>query len=697
MCSSNGTNRVVDISTLGGPLSAGNNVQIWTEIDPMAQQFSIIPLGQNQFRISPKANGAIYFAAYGDLNGTAEGRSSTSAGNVYLSDYIGEMYQHWMFELIGTTSSEPYGVLESVTSSSISGWTWRSDMPNTPLQVHIYVENTATNAQWIYYATADQYRADLVAAGKGNGYHGFSYNINWADYPYGQYRVVVFAIGGTNPPLVNSPTFYTHSAPSTPSTPVALTLNNAYTFTSNVTPQIFTFTAPETGTYMIETYGSADTSGTVGVNINGTIVNDNNNNDGVGNNFCIDTYLENGQVANITVNNAQSGTTIKVHRARMQIYTFDYGLGDIDTRIDAILPRTGLSALGYNVSDQSETEFKSYSHPNELGIDGFKNMNCDVVYFSGHGLNPTYNRNSALVFYHKYENGQYDTQFLYPHQLPTDMSNVKLALWNSCYSGIQEYNGETCMSVAETAYNNGAKVSIGWKTKICTISTSVWSNAFFYYLCESDPEYQYSIIPPAGMTFDNNVEMAIRYANAYLLNPNDTVLTQRIVFGDQTTIIRPVLFFGDVNLNYPQPHECTLDDLERIRTSPSEFVSYDILDNGTRYVRVINNIPTDEFYDVYNDGMIICSKTRYSEEDLLNIKNISVTNETETRKNNILKSIAVSDSICKPYELYCKINGEIKHIFLYGDDTNELCIDLTTGQHLSVEMLYGGKKDAQVY
>ena len=42
MCSSNGTNRVLDVVRNGSPLSHGQNVDIWTPIDDTAQEMKII-------------------------------------------------------------------------------------------------------------------------------------------------------------------------------------------------------------------------------------------------------------------------------------------------------------------------------------------------------------------------------------------------------------------------------------------------------------------------------------------------------------------------------------------------------------------------------------------------------------------------------------------------------------------------------
>ena len=213
MCSSNGNGRVLDITRGSGPVLDGANVKIWDDVDPISQEWNIISLGEDQFRIRSNANNDVYLASYGNSNGSSGGTGATSAGNVYVSNYVGEMYQHWMFELVdggGTTAATPTGWLDSVSSTSVSGWAWRSDIPNTPIDVHVYIRNASGQNVSIFALTANQYRGDLVSAGYGNGYHGFSGTINWSNFVPGIYNVTVYAIGynGNNPALQGCPTTY---------------------------------------------------------------------------------------------------------------------------------------------------------------------------------------------------------------------------------------------------------------------------------------------------------------------------------------------------------------------------------------------------------------------------------------------------------------------------------------------------------
>ena len=61
------------------------------------------------------------------------------------------------------------GYHDVASCSTISGWAWDANDPNMPINVAIY-----DNGNLVSVITALQYRQDLLNAGIGNGYHGFS-------------------------------------------------------------------------------------------------------------------------------------------------------------------------------------------------------------------------------------------------------------------------------------------------------------------------------------------------------------------------------------------------------------------------------------------------------------------------------------------------------------------------------------------
>lgn len=54
----------------------------------------------------------------------------------------------------------------------IAGWAWDAKQPNTPLNVDVYIDNDSFRS---ILAPANQFRQDLLNAGKGNGVHAFSF------------------------------------------------------------------------------------------------------------------------------------------------------------------------------------------------------------------------------------------------------------------------------------------------------------------------------------------------------------------------------------------------------------------------------------------------------------------------------------------------------------------------------------------
>ena len=76
-----------------------------------------------------------------------------------------------------TTSSTGY--LDIAACTSIVGWAWDPSQPDTAINVDIYDGSTK-----LATVTANTFRADLLAAGIGNGYHGYTYAPNFGDGAY---------------------------------------------------------------------------------------------------------------------------------------------------------------------------------------------------------------------------------------------------------------------------------------------------------------------------------------------------------------------------------------------------------------------------------------------------------------------------------------------------------------------------------
>ena len=90
-----GKTRVLDIYKTNGRVENGNNVQIYRNVDPKAQEWLIIPVDNMYYKIVPRSNPALALTSYGSSNGSATGKSTTSAGNVFVSTYTGNNRNQW--------------------------------------------------------------------------------------------------------------------------------------------------------------------------------------------------------------------------------------------------------------------------------------------------------------------------------------------------------------------------------------------------------------------------------------------------------------------------------------------------------------------------------------------------------------------------------------------------------------------------
>lgn len=116
MCSSNGTNRVVDIQRVGTEpfVKSGNNAYLYTATASKTQQWLLVGVGENEFKIVLRNNMNLALTAYGIADGTSGGTSSTSMGNVFVSTYNSSYYQKWrIVDSNGDIVSAPYTVMAS--------------------------------------------------------------------------------------------------------------------------------------------------------------------------------------------------------------------------------------------------------------------------------------------------------------------------------------------------------------------------------------------------------------------------------------------------------------------------------------------------------------------------------------------------------------------------------------------------------
>ena len=116
MCSESGTNRVLDIAREGGFVESGCNVQIYRNTDSLAQHWFIVNWSDDEFLLIPRTNMGLLLSAYPSAaNGTADGTTATSPGNIYVSTFTGSAYQKWRIIPDGAFD-EPYVEITGVAN-----------------------------------------------------------------------------------------------------------------------------------------------------------------------------------------------------------------------------------------------------------------------------------------------------------------------------------------------------------------------------------------------------------------------------------------------------------------------------------------------------------------------------------------------------------------------------------------------------
>jgi hypothetical protein len=108
---------------------------------------------------------------------------------------------------------------ETTNCGTIHGWAWDKTLPNSPISVDIYRDNTK-----IATVPANLFGSDLLNAGKGNGYHRFHYapDSSWEDgWPHTvtvRYAGTNTYLSGTAQPIVCNASIFTQAPAEYPST-----------------------------------------------------------------------------------------------------------------------------------------------------------------------------------------------------------------------------------------------------------------------------------------------------------------------------------------------------------------------------------------------------------------------------------------------------------------------------------------------
>ncbi|MFA9381471.1 MAG: RICIN domain-containing protein, partial [Acetanaerobacterium sp.] len=104
LCSKFDTDLVLDAYSPMRPIPSGVNADIWEDNDPHAQSLRITELSGGRCKIALAGSSSLVLTARGSSNGSAGGKSPSSAGNVYWSTYSSSNHnQQWIMEEVSNT------------------------------------------------------------------------------------------------------------------------------------------------------------------------------------------------------------------------------------------------------------------------------------------------------------------------------------------------------------------------------------------------------------------------------------------------------------------------------------------------------------------------------------------------------------------------------------------------------------------
>jgi hypothetical protein len=149
---------VASVSPPSGPMAGGTSVTVNGSgfiSGATTVSFGGVPLTGRAYPSSTQITGTTGAHAAGAVNVVVTNPDAETATLANGYTYVAPIYD---------------GNLDSVDCNGISGWAWDPARPNTPVNVNIY-----NGTSLVATVAANVFRQDLLNAGKGNGYHGFSY------------------------------------------------------------------------------------------------------------------------------------------------------------------------------------------------------------------------------------------------------------------------------------------------------------------------------------------------------------------------------------------------------------------------------------------------------------------------------------------------------------------------------------------
>jgi hypothetical protein len=170
---------------------------------------SSVPVSCANVRISLSTDGGSTFPTLLADNTPNDGSQAIAVPNVSTSnarikvEAIGNVFfdvSNANFTITaGTTPTQYQGFLDAAGCGIITGWAWDANQPNSVISVDIYDGATLVVTQ-----QANLFREDILNAGIGNGFHGFSFTVPQS-LKNGQAHSIKAQFHGTSTQLGNSP------------------------------------------------------------------------------------------------------------------------------------------------------------------------------------------------------------------------------------------------------------------------------------------------------------------------------------------------------------------------------------------------------------------------------------------------------------------------------------------------------------
>ncbi|MBQ7045113.1 MAG: hypothetical protein IJN65_01310 [Clostridia bacterium] len=367
------------------------------------------------------------------------------------------------------TAATPIGYLDFVTSTEISGWAYQSDIPNSWLEVHIYIADKDGNTVDVIATRADMYRSDLASAGFGNGYHGFCHNMDWMAYVPGTYTVSAYAIGinSSNVQLTLSPQNFTvrnvqsgiDIITSTyiqgwiwkPDAPNEALDVHAYVYRSNGDLYgVYTDTAD---IYRNDLYNAG-----IGNGYHGFII-DVNFNSLLDERLTVEFHYIDGSgyhpIFYVGFYNSPTHSSIT-------LYGIIHDNKDIRRSYYTDNARIAIENMGFSTINGPYTGTTASSALNRM-------INSNIWIVHTHGL-------QSSVLFNSSTNGETTLTYSQIAALPYGaLENELCVIYGTCYGGQGRENAQNMVNITK---EKGAATVIGWEDETCVNQMNVWLEAF---------------------------------------------------------------------------------------------------------------------------------------------------------------------------------------------------------------------------